>query len=34
MGTDFDQDAYLATLQSCALVSDLEQLPAGEGVLG
>eukprot|EP00198_Chlamydomonas_reinhardtii_P014120 XP_001703457.1 ABC transporter, multidrug resistance associated protein [Chlamydomonas reinhardtii] len=30
MGTDFDQDAYLATLQSCALVSDLEQLPAGD----
>ncbi|KAG2450119.1 hypothetical protein HYH02_000222 [Chlamydomonas schloesseri] len=30
MGGEFDQDAYLATLQSCALVADLELLPAGD----
>lgn len=31
MGGDWDEDAYTATLQACALVTDLELLPAGEG---
>ncbi|GIL43241.1 hypothetical protein Vafri_1038 [Volvox africanus] len=30
MGSDFDEEAYAATLQACALVADLELLPAGD----
>ncbi|KAG2442750.1 hypothetical protein HXX76_002831 [Chlamydomonas incerta] len=30
MGSAFEEDAYLATIQSCALVADLDQLPAGD----
>ncbi|GLC35697.1 hypothetical protein PLESTB_000485000 [Pleodorina starrii] len=30
MGAEFDEEAYVATLQACALVADLELLPAGD----
>ncbi|GIL72743.1 hypothetical protein Vretimale_4441 [Volvox reticuliferus] len=30
MGSEFDEEAYVATVQACALVADLELLPAGD----